>query len=84
MSPASRTPDQITAEIADTRERLATTIDTLVYRAAPKTIVKRQLDSVKAKFVKADGSPNIQMIGKVAGGVLGFVVLVVAIRKVTG
>jgi Protein of unknown function (DUF3618) len=84
VSPASRTPDQITAEIAETRERLATTIDTLVYRAAPKTILRRQLESVKAKFVTSDGSPDPQMIGKVAGGVLGFVVLVVVIRKVTG
>jgi hypothetical protein len=84
VSAASRTPDQITAEIAETRERLATTIDTLVYRAAPKTIVRRQLESIKSRFVTADGSPDVQMIGKVAGGVLGFVVLVVALRKVTG
>ena len=44
MSTASRTPDEITAEIAETRERLATTIDTLVYRATPKTILSRQLE----------------------------------------
>ncbi|MEJ7628653.1 MAG: DUF3618 domain-containing protein [Nocardioidaceae bacterium] len=84
MSSASRTPDQITAEIAQTRERLAATIDQLAYRAAPKTIVSRQLASIKAKFVMADGSPDTKMIGMVAGGVLGFVVLVVVIRKVTG
>jgi uncharacterized protein DUF3618 len=84
VSAASRTPDQITADIAATRERLATTIDTLVYRAAPKTILSRQVHSLKSKFVTADGSPDFQMIGKVAGGVLGFLVLVVAIRKVTG
>ena len=84
MTPASRTPDEITAEIAETRERLATTIDRLVYRAAPKTILKRQLESIKSRFVTSEGSPDVQMIGKVAGGVLGFVVLVVAIRKVTG
>jgi hypothetical protein len=84
VSTASRTPDEITAEIAETRERLATTIDTLVYRSAPKTILSRRLESIKAKFVTPDGSPDMQMIGKVAGGVLGFVVLVVVIRKVTG
>jgi hypothetical protein len=84
VSADSRTPEQITADIAETRERLATTIDTLVTRAAPKTIVSRQLDSIKSKFVTPEGSPNFQTIGKVAGGVLGFVVLVVAIRKVTG
>jgi predicted transcriptional regulator len=84
VTPASRTPDEITAEIAETRERLATTIDTLVYRAAPKTILSRRMETIKAKFVTTDGSPDLQMIGKVAGGVLGFVVLVVAIRKVAG
>lgn len=84
MSAAPRTPDQITAEIAETRERLAATIDNLVDRAAPKTILSRQLESIKSRFVKPDGSPDVQMIGKVAGGVVGFVVLVVAIRKVTG
>lgn len=84
MSPASRTPDQITAEIAETRERLAATIDTLVYRAAPKTIASRQLASLKARFVTDDGSLNTQMVAKVAGGVLGLVALVVVIRKVVG
>jgi len=84
VSAASRTPDQITAEIAQTRERLAVTIDTLVYRAAPKTILSRQLESIKSKFLTAERSPDRQMIGKVAGGVVGFVVLVVVIRKVTG
>jgi hypothetical protein len=84
VTAASRTPDQITAEIAETRERLATTIDQLVYRVRPKTIVSRQLAAVRAKFVTDDGQPDKQMIGMVAGGVLGFVVLVVAIRKVVG
>lgn len=84
MSPASRTPDQITADIAETRERLAATIDTLVHRAAPKTIASRQVAKTKARFVSSDGSLNTQMIAKVAGGVIGFVALVVVIRKVVG
>ncbi len=84
MSAASRTPDQITAEIADTRERLAGTIDQLVYRVQPKTIAGRQYASIKARFVNPDGSTDTQMIAKVAGGVLGFFVLVMVIRKVAG
>lgn len=84
MSAASRTPDQITAEIADTRERLAGTIDQLVYRVQPKTIASRQFASIKARFVTADGSADTQTIAKVAGGVLAFVVLVIVIRKVAG
>ena len=33
-----------------TRERLAQTIDELVYRASPKTIVRREITSVKARL----------------------------------
>lgn len=84
MSPASRTPDEITADIVATRERLAATIDRLTYRAAPKTIVSRQLASIKARFVTSDGKPDLAMIAKVAGGVVGFVAVVIVIRKVAG
>jgi hypothetical protein len=84
VSGATRTPDQITTEIAETRDRLAGTIDQLVYRIKPKTIASRQLAALKGKFVKADGSVDTATVGKVAGGVVGFVVLVVVLRKVVG
>jgi hypothetical protein len=84
VSPAARTADEIAAEIEVTRERLATTIDTLVYRAKPKTIAARQVDSIKAAFRHDDGSLNTVMVAKVAGGVVAFVALVVAIRKIAG
>lgn len=84
MSAAARTPDEITAEIAETRERLASTIDQLAYRVKPKTIISRQLAAVKAKFVNPDGSVNTATVAKVAAGVAGFVVVVVVLRKVTG
>ena len=35
-------------EIESTRDRLAGTIDQLVYRANPKTIVVREVNSIKA------------------------------------
>ena len=84
MSGSTRTPDQITAEIAETRDRLAGTIDQLVYRVKPKTIATRQLAALKSKFVSEDGAVDTAMVGKVAAGVVGFVVLVVVIRKVVG
>ena len=84
MSPAARTPDDISREIAETRNRLAGTIDHLVYRVQPKTILGRQLASAKASFRNDDGSLNTAMVAKVAGGVVGFVALVVAIRKIAG
>ena len=84
MSTASRTPDEITADIVETRERLAATIDQLTYRITPKTIASRRLQSIKAKFVTADGKPDTAMIGKTAAGVVGFVALIIVIRKVVG
>jgi hypothetical protein len=79
----TRAPDTIENEIEATRDRLAITIDQLVYRASPKTIMRRELDSVKGFFVDAQGNPRTENIAKVAGGVIGAVVLVVVLRKVT-
>lgn len=81
--PAHRANESIESDIEATRERLAATIDQLVHRTSPKTIMRRELDSVKAKFVDADGNPRTDNILKVAGGVGGFVLLLVVIRKVS-
>lgn len=79
----AREPETIENEIEATRERLAVTIDQLVYRAHPKTIVRRELDGVKAFFVDPNGAPRTDNIAKVAGAVVGTVVIVVVLRKVT-
>ena len=71
------------AEMEATRERLADTIDQLVHRASPKTIVRREAASVKGYFVDAQtGQPRTTNILKVAGGVLGVVVLFAVVRRV--
>jgi hypothetical protein len=70
-------------EIEATRERLADTIDQLVHRTNPKTIVRREVSSVRAFFVDpATGAPRTDNILKVAGGVVGVVVLFSVIRRV--
>jgi AmiR/NasT family two-component response regulator len=69
-------------EIEETRERLASTIDQLIYRANPKTIAKREVASVKAYFVDPQGQPRTDNILKVAGGVIGVVALFALVRKV--
>ena len=70
-------------EIEETRERLAHTIDELLHRAHPKTIVSREVTTLKAHFVDPQtGSPRTDNILKVAGGVIGAVALLVLIRKV--
>ena len=70
------------AQMEATRERLAGTIDQLVYRTSPKTIVRREITSIKGYFVDLQtGQPRTTNILKVAGGVLGVVVLFAAVRK---
>lgn len=80
----TRTPDQIAADLAETRNRLAGTIDQLVYRTKPKTIVSRQVESVKASFYDDQGSLDQRKIMKIVGIGLGVVVAIVAIRKIAG
>ena len=52
-SGASRSVDQIEADIAAARERLAGTVDELHTRTAPQEIARRQVESAKAKFTEA-------------------------------
>ena len=71
------------AEMEATRERLAGTIDQLVYRTSPKTIVRREITTIKGYFVDLEtGQPRTTNILKVAGGVVGVVVLFAVVRKV--
>lgn len=77
--------DQVSSlenEIEQTRERLGATIDQLAYRVSPKTIVRREIASVKAYFVDPSGAPRQDNIIKVAGGVAGVVALFVIVRKI--
>jgi hypothetical protein len=77
--------DQVSSletEIEQTRKRLGATIDELAYRASPKTIMRREIASVKAYFVDPSGAPRQDNILKVAGGVVGVVALFVVVRKI--
>ena len=76
-------PSSLEHEIEETRERLAHTIDQLLHRVHPKTIVTREATSVKAYFVDyRTGAPRTDNILKVVGGVAGAVALFVVVRKV--
>ncbi len=79
--------DQVSSlerDIEETRDRLAATIDELVYRVNPKTIARRQVRDLKAHFVDAEGQPRRDNILKVVGGVVGVVVLFTLVRRVAG
>jgi hypothetical protein len=79
----SQQPSDIEREIEETRERLAGTIDQLLYRSSPKTIVSREIAQVKAHYVDAEtGQPRTDNILRTAGVVVGVVAVFVVIRKV--
>ncbi len=82
MANVQKSPESLEAEIEQTRERLASTIDQLVYRASPKTIALREMAGVKAAFVDPQGNPRTDNILKAAGAFVGFVAMVVVLRKV--
>ena len=77
-----RDPGAIQSEMEVVRERLAGTIDLLLYRAHPKTIVKRAFDDVRARFVDDRGNPRTENIATTAAAVAGVIVVVVVIRRV--
>lgn len=84
MSSAVRTPDEISAEIAEVRNRLAGTIDQLTYRAKPKTVMQNRVDTLMASFRQPDGSLRKDKVATVAGAAVGVVAALVAIRKLVG
>ncbi len=71
-------------EIEETRQRLASTIDQLAHRAHPKTIVGRQVTTVKSHFVDlGSGAPRTDNILQVVGAVVGVLVFFAVVRRVT-
>ena len=81
----SKEQADLAREIEATRDRLGTTIDQLLYRSHPKTIATREVASIKGHYVDAaTGEPRTDNILKTVGGVVGFVVVFMVIRKVAG
>jgi hypothetical protein len=77
-------PSALAAEIEETRERLASTIDHLMHRASPRTIVAREVMDVKSFFVdRVTGEPRTENILKVVGGLVGTIAVFVVLRRVT-
>ena len=79
----SKETAELEAQMEATRERLADTIDQLVYRSSPKTIARREITSIKGYFVDLQtGQPRTTNILKVAGGIAGMIALFAVVRKV--
>ena len=77
-------PSALEREIEETRERLAGTIDQLLHRTSPKTIVGREIWTIKAHYVDVQtGQPRTDNILTTVGAVAGVVVAFVLVRKLT-
>ena len=55
---SNKSVEQIEAEIAAARDRLAGTVDELHTRTAPQEIARRQVASAKEKFTEATRTPS--------------------------
>ncbi|TQL70090.1 uncharacterized protein DUF3618 [Nocardioides albertanoniae] len=72
------------SEIEEIRDRLAGTIDELIYRGSPKTIAQRQVAAVKAVYVDpVTGEPRMGNIAKTVGGVVGVGLVMATLRMIT-
>jgi hypothetical protein len=83
---ADLTPDQIEAEIAQTRAHLASTIDELTIRTQPREIARRQKEAAKARLVDATHTPEgdlrVERLGAfAAAGAVVVVVLAILHRR---
>ncbi|GAA2815529.1 DUF3618 domain-containing protein [Kribbella solani] len=80
----ARTAEQIEADIAATRLRLASTVDELVDRANPKNVALRQVEQAKSQVFDEHGQLRTQKIVAVAGAVAGVVGVLLVIRRLVG
>lgn len=72
------------SQIEQTRAALADSIDQLVHRVSPKTIVSREVETVKSKFVDVEtGEPQTNNILITAGIVVGVATLFAVLRKLS-
>ena len=84
-SDRAKSVDQIEADIAAARERLAGTVDELHTRTAPQEIARRQVESAKTKFTEAtrteSGDLRIERIAALAAAVIALIGLGAARRR---
>ena len=88
-----RTRAQIEADLAATRERLATSVEQLIDQVHPQRVKERQIESAKT-FAKAEiknvrsqvfypnGELRTARLAAVGGAVAGFVTFVLVVRKI--
>ena len=81
---AARTAEQIEADIAATRARLASTVDDLVDRAHPKNVARRQLEQAKAQVIDESGRLRTEKLVAVGGASVAVIGVLLLIRRLVG
>lgn len=79
-APDDRTAAKIESDLAATRDRLSTTVDSLVDTLNPKNIARRIVGSIVSPFTNDDGSPDPRKIAPVVGGAVAAVGLLIGLR----
>lgn len=77
-----RSPAQIEAEIEQTRDRLAGTLDELTERLSPRAALRRADSAVRGTFASPDGAVRKDRAAMAAGALLTVVGGCVALRVV--
>jgi anti-sigma factor RsiW len=80
----ARTSEQIEADIAATRARLASTVDELVDRAHPKNIAKRQVEQARAQVFDEGGRLRTEKLVAVGGAAAAVIGVLLVIRLLVG
>jgi len=80
---ANRSPQDLEHDIEQTRDRLADTLDELLFRIKPKTIVQRQIEETKSHFVDAEGNVRPEKVAAVVGAAVGVVAFFVVVRRLS-
>jgi hypothetical protein len=66
-----RTAAEIEADIDATAQRLSANVDELALRLSPAQIAKRGVNGAKGLVITADGRPRAEVIGALAGALVG-------------
>ncbi|MBB1502261.1 DUF3618 domain-containing protein [Propioniciclava sp. MC1683] len=93
MAEGTRSKEQIQAEIAAARARLASNVEGLITQAHPKAVAARtvqdakafaagEFQAAKAQFVAVDGTPRTTRLAALAVAVLGGVAFLIVARSI--
>ena len=93
MAEGTRSQEQIQAEIAAARARLASNVEGLITQAHPKAVAARtvqdakafaagEFQAAKAQFVAVDGTPRTTRLAALAVAVLGGVAFLMVARSI--